>query len=130
MKSTTSPYVTYQFEEEFNIVKARYAKNLSVDIEAARSIVESRLKLTNGKKHYFFVDISNIREVTPEAKKFMQDKNYGLKNILAAAFTANNPVGRLTAQIYVKTEKDFETRFFDHEQEALSWLKSLFIKSS
>lgn len=125
MKSISSQYVTFEFEPESNIVKAKYNEGVVIDLEAAKSIVNNRLEVTNDQAHYFFVDFSNIRQVTAEAKKYMQAQDHGLKNILAAAFIADNPIARLIAQIYIKTQKDFEARFFEAKEDAINWLKSL-----
>ncbi len=130
MKSISSQYVTFEFESESNIVKASYNPGVIINLDAAKSIVDNRIEVTGGKPHYFFIDFSNIRQVTAEAKKYMQAQDYGLKNILAAAFVADNPIARLIAQIYVKTQKKFDARFFESKEDALMWLKALSSKNN
>lgn len=123
MKEKKYAHVTCQLEPGTSLVFAEYANNLKVDLEMAKEMVAHRMEFTESKPHYVVIDISNIKEVTSEAKEYMQSPEGGLKNILGAAFIANNPVAELIANIYVKTPVDFEARFFRHREEAVNWIK-------
>jgi hypothetical protein len=96
--------------------------NVKVDLNVARQIVSYRLDFTENKMHYLIVDMSNIRQVTAEAKEFMQSLDGGLKNILGAALIASNPVSALIANIFIKTPKDFQARFFYNKVDASNWI--------
>jgi hypothetical protein len=117
------PYITCRTKSGSNIVFAEYATDLKVSLDIAKDIVIHRIEFTENKLHYVVLDISNVREVTAEAKEYMQHPEGGLKNILGAAFIANNPVAEMLANIYVKTPVDFEARFFREKEEAVSWIK-------
>src|SRR5688500_18002884 len=112
-----SPSVHYT-ENDSDIVFAEFPNNLKVDLVKAKEIVANRLGLMQDRKHFLVIDISNVREVTQDAKEFMQRGGMGLKNILGAAFIATNPVSALIANIFIKTPKDFEARFFSNKEEA------------
>jgi hypothetical protein len=112
----------YYTENNSDIVFAEFTRNLKVDLVKAKEIVSGRLDLMQNKKHFIVIDISNVREVTPEAKEFMQQREMGMKNILGAAFIATNPVSALIANIFIKTPKDFEARFFSNKEEAFDWI--------
>jgi hypothetical protein len=118
------PYVTCRTKSDSNIVFAEYATDLKVSLDIAKDIVASRIEFTENKHHYVVLDISNIKDVTAEAKEYMQHPEGGLKNILAAAFIANNPVAELLASIYVKTPMDFEAKLFRKKEEAVSWIEA------
>jgi hypothetical protein len=105
-----------------NLYLSIYNKDLKVDLAIAKEMVANRIEFTENKKHYVVIDLSNIKEVTPEAKEYMQHPEGGLKNILAAAFYANNPPAELMANIYVKTPSPFPARFFPKKEEALAWI--------
>jgi hypothetical protein len=109
-------------EKERNIVFIEFEPNLRVDLEVAREIVSSRLAFTENKEHYMVVDMSNVRQVTAEAKEFMQSLEGGMKNILGAALVANNPVAALIANIFTKTPANFPAKFFTNKQEASTWI--------
>lgn len=122
MKTKQYPLMVCRKEASTDIVFVEFHDNLKVDLPSAREIVAKRLDFTDNKKHYLVIDISNVKQVSLEAKEFMQSPEGGLKNILAAAFVASNPVSALIANIFVKTPKDFESRFFSSKQNALEWI--------
>ena len=97
-------------------------RHLKVDLSAAMQIVADRLDFTNHKMHYLVFDMSRVQNVTAEAKKFLQHPDGGLKNILGAALIASNPVAALIANVFVKTPKDFQARFFSNKKDALDWI--------
>ena len=109
---------------ESDIVFAEFRENLRVDLEVAKTIVSDRLVLTINKMHYVIFDVSNVKEITIEAKEFMQQPDHGLKNILGAAFLATNPMATLIAKIFVKTQKDFQAKFFSTREDAFEWILS------
>jgi hypothetical protein len=97
-------------------------RHLKVDLSIAQQIVASRLDYTDNKKHYLVFDMSKVQNVTAEAKKFLQQPDGGLKNILGAALIASNPVAALIANVFIKTPKDFQARFFYNKKDALDWI--------
>jgi hypothetical protein len=121
MKAETSLIMFSTIDTQADIILGEFAKNLKVDLETAMQIVADRLNFTSHKKHYLVLDMSNVRMVTAEAKRFMQKPEGGLKNILGAALIASNPVSALIANIFIKTPKDFQAKFFHSKQDALEW---------
>jgi hypothetical protein len=122
MKQKKYQHVTCSLDSTTGIFFAEYENNLKVDLTVAKIIVANRFEFTDNRPHYVIIDISNVKEVTAEAKEYMQHPEGGLKNILGAAFIANNPVAELIATIYVKTSMDFEAKFFRKKEDAVSWL--------
>lgn len=120
MKTEMPPITLFSATDE-NIVFAQ-CTYLKVDLSAAMQMVAERLDFTNQKKHYLVFDISRVRDVTAEAKKYLQHPEGGLKNILGAALIASNPVAALIANVFVKTPKDFQARFFSNKKDALDWI--------
>lgn len=117
------PYVIcYARNDHKDIVFAEFPSNLKVDLLVAQGIVASRLDFTKNEKHYVVIDFSNVKEVSTDAKKFMQQPDMGMKNILGAAFIATNPVSAMLANIFVKTGKDFQAKFFSNKTIALNWI--------
>jgi hypothetical protein len=121
MKAETSLIMFSTIDTQTDIILGEFTKNLKVDLETAMQIVADRLNFTSHKMHYLVLDMSNVRMVTAEAKKFMQKPEGGLKNILGAALIASNPVSALIANIFIKTPKDFQAKFFHSKQDALDW---------
>lgn len=116
-------YVTCYSFDELNFFLAEYATDLRVDLDVAKQIVADRLEFTQHEEHYLVIDLSNVKEVTPEAKDFLQHPNGGLYKIKAAALFANNPVGTLLAQVYAKTPTTFPCQFFTSREDAIRWIQ-------
>jgi len=106
-----------------NVIFAEFAPNLRVDIVKAKQMVTERIDLARGRTHYVIMDFSNVREVTPEAKEYLQRRDGGLKNILGAGFLANNLVSALIANIFIKSTTEFPTKFFSKKNDALQWIQ-------
>jgi hypothetical protein len=109
-------------EKGGNIVFAEFDAKLKVDLDIARELVSYRLNFTQNEMHYFVADMSNIRQVSAEAKEFLQSVDGGLKNILGAALIASNPVSALIANIFIKSPKNFPARFFSNKLDANAWI--------
>jgi hypothetical protein len=105
-----------------DVIFAEFSTNLKVDLEVAKLMVSKRLNFAGNKKHFLVLDMSNVRAITAEAKKYMQEPEGGLKNILGAALIASNPVSALIANIFVKTDKQFDAKFFSDREAAFEWV--------
>jgi hypothetical protein len=117
------PFITLSTSGNIvDVIFIEFCKNLRVDLTAAKQIVAKRLNFAGEKKHYVVLDMSNVRVVTAEAKKYMQAPDGGLKNILGAALIASNPVSALIANIFIKTPKDFQAKFFNNKHDAFDWI--------
>jgi hypothetical protein len=86
-----------------DVIFVEFCSNFRVDLAAAKQIVAKRLNFAGNNKHYLVLDMSNVRSVTADAKKYLQEPDAGLKNILGAALIASNPVSALIANIFIKT---------------------------
>ena len=122
MKVREHPLVVWSTIGSSDVVYAEFPEGVRVDLATAVEIVTSRLEFMEGKKHYLVTDMTNVREITPEAKEYMQGPEGGLKNILGAALIASNPVSSLIANIFVKVRKDFPAKFFTNKQDAFDWI--------
>ena len=122
------PSITCSTEPGSDVVFAEYPANLKVDLETAMEIVRDRLQFTENKQHYLISDTTNVREITVEAKEFLQRPDGGLKNILGAAFIGSNPVAALIANIFIKTPKTFQARFFTSREAAQAWVEEQKVK--
>ena len=128
MKTKKYPLVICSKEDNCNIVFSEFSDNLKVDLSTAEEIVANRLEFTENKKHYLIINISNVQQVTLEAKEFMAKADAGLKNILGSAFVASNPVSALLANIMIKATPSVPSKFFSSQRDALSWIKELKLK--
>ncbi len=122
MNNEKHPLVDFYSEMNSDILYAEFPNNLKIDLAAAREIVANRFDFAKDKPYYVIVDISHVRKVSREAKEYLQRPDTGLKNILGAAFIATNPVSALIANIFIKTPKDFQAKFFSTKEAAFEWI--------
>jgi len=116
------PYVICSREEGSDIIYAEFPDPIKVDLVIARELVANRLSFSKNQAHYYILDLSNVKDITTDAKDFMQSPEGGLKNILGGALIATNPVSKLIANIFTKTRKDFRAKVFSNKAEAFRWI--------
>jgi len=116
------PYVVCSAKKDSDIVFAEFPNNLKINLAVAREIVANRLDFAKNKEHYVIIDVSNVREISTEAKEYMQRVDTGQKNVLGVAFIATNPVSALIANIFIKTQKAFQAKFFSNKEDAIEWI--------
>src|SRR5258706_14447537 len=101
MTNVKYPMVIFYSDRNSDIIFAEFPGNLKIDLAVAREIVANRLDFAKGSKHFVIIDVSNVKDITPEAKDYMQARETGQKNILGAAFIATNPVTAFFANILI-----------------------------
>jgi hypothetical protein len=124
------PLVVFYSEMNSDIIYAEFPKNLIIDLTIAKEIVANRFDLAKDKCHYIIIDISNVKKISGEAKEYLQRPDAGLKNILGAAFVATNPVSTMIANIFIKTPKDFQAKFFSSKDAAFQWIQGVRAKNN
>jgi hypothetical protein len=125
MEVTKYSYMILSKEIGGNIIFVEFRDKLVVDLEIAKELVANRIEFTSNKGYYCLIDFSNIKQVTQEAKQYMQDPETGFKNILCSAFIASNPVSALLANVFAKAPKLIPSRFFYNKTDALRWIKEV-----
>lgn len=125
MKTKEYPHIICCSTNDEDILYSVFRFPVKIDLPCAMEIVANRLEFAQHKKHYLIVDASAVRGITSEAKKFLQTSDGGLKDILGAAIVASNPVSALIANIFIKTQKNFQSKFFYTQTDALKWIREL-----
>jgi hypothetical protein len=117
-----SPITIFSISDNNDVVFVEFPKDLQVTIDMAKEMVAARINFTQNKKHYLILDMSNIKNITAEAKKYMQMQEGGLKNILGAALIGSNPISTLISNVFIKTPKNFQAKFFQNKKDAIDWI--------
>lgn len=128
MRSKSYPLSNLTLLEDEDILYVEYCRGLEINLHNAKEIVANRFEFMQDAEHYMIIDATNIKSVSPEARSYLLDLNYGTKNILASAIIASNPVSALLANIFIKSSKNFPSRFFSKKVDALKWIKELKVK--
>jgi hypothetical protein len=115
-----SPYVTMWLEE--GILCGRYANDLHLSLEVAKSCVEARIFFTKGKSYPLLVDMTGIKSTTKEARDYMA--SIGATLVTAGALITRSSVSKTIGNIFLTIDKPpVPVRMFTNEEKAREWLK-------
>ncbi len=104
------------------ILYLKYKKNI-LDLECAKNVIESRLSISCGTTYPLFVDITEVKSSTPEARKY-SSKGDAEKCISATALWGTSELTRVMANFFLAINKPrVPARFFTDQHKALEWLK-------
>lgn len=124
METFENDYVKIWIEDD--ILYSNYQKNIIIDLDIAKKIIEDRVKFTKGKNYPILIDFTNLHSVTKEARDYMNDPQGGLKGLSAGAFLSNSLVTTLFVNLYLTINKPtIPAKFFTKKTEAVNWLKEL-----
>lgn len=112
-------------EMEDDIIFIEYCRDLEIDLLKAKNIVAERIDFMKDRKHYLIIDATNIKSISSEAKTYLLNPDFGIKNILGSAMIASNPVSAMLANIFIKSSKHFQSKFFSKKTDAVEWIKEL-----
>ena len=118
--NSASNYITMWMEE--NILCARYADNLHMTLEIAKSCVGARVFFSKGQSYALLVDMKGIKSVTPEARKYMA--SLGTLMVKAGALITGSALNRTIGNIFLAIDKPpVPTKLFTSEEKAREWLQ-------
>jgi hypothetical protein len=116
-----SEYVYLEIED--GILIGTYKKDLLVDLEVARKIVEQRLSFADEKVMPVLVINEGVKGINKEARNFLASPA-GLQGITAGAIIIDSPVTSLLGNFYLQVNKPkIPTKLFAKKKTAINWLK-------
>ena len=119
------------FMIENEILYCTYRIKSDMNIEVAKRIVKDRLDFSEGKKYPIFIDFTNLKSATKEAREYMNSKEGGLNGILAGAFLSKSLATTVLVNLYLRINKpEVPARFFTTKEEAINWLNELISNKS
>ncbi|HSH67450.1 MAG TPA: hypothetical protein VLB84_17025 [Bacteroidia bacterium] len=124
MDTFENEYVKIWIEND--ILFSNYQKNIIIDLDIAKKIIDDRVKFTKGKNYPILIDFTNLHSVTKEARDYMNAPDGGLKGLSAGAFLSNSLVTTLFVNLYLTINKpSIPAKFFTKKAEAITWLKEM-----
>jgi hypothetical protein len=118
--NSASNYVTMWMEE--NILCARYADNLHMTLEIAKSCVGARVFFSKGESYALLIDMKGIKSVTPEARTYMA--SFGTLMVKAGALITGSALNKTLGNIFLAIDKPpVPTKLFTSEEKAREWLQ-------
>jgi hypothetical protein len=114
-----SQYVTMWVEE--GILCAEFSKGLEMTLEIAKSCVEARIFFSKGKSYPLLVDMTEVKSMTWEARKYMA--SMGSTLVKAGALLTRSLLSRTVGNVFLKIDRPpVPVRLFTSKQNARSWL--------
>ena len=106
---------------ENDILFFEYKDNVEIDLDAAKAIVNDRIKFQDYKDFPILADFRRVKSINKEAREYLAKS--GSKNVTACAVLTDSPVNRIMLNFYLKIDKPVTpTRMFSSNDEALEWL--------
>lgn len=119
-------YTTYWRESNDDTVFIKYTPELEITLPIAKDLVRSRLEYTKNQPHYTIIDFTNVLKVEKAARDYMNNPEFGLKNIIGGAFVSNSIIGVLFINLYLKINKPYvPAKFFQTREEAINYIQDL-----
>lgn len=111
------------------IVLLKFQKGTILDLDAVKEAIALREKFATDEHQYVLCDITNVKNVTAEARKY--GSKHGHNQIYACAVVINSCVTKFIFTSYLKFSKpDFPFAFFTCKEKALEWLKEIKAKNT
>jgi hypothetical protein len=106
------------------ILKGHYKVDV-IDKEIAEKAIASRLEFQNGVKYKTIFDTSNLKTITPEARKILSGPSSHL-GFKAAAFIRKSSLTNALGNFYLRyANVPVPTKMFRSVEQAKEWLDSL-----
>jgi hypothetical protein len=98
-------------------------KEVDVDIEVAKLMIDERVNFSNGKTYPCLSDIRNIKSLSKEARVYFAGPA-GAKLMTACAILIDSPVSKLIGNFFISISKPIiPNKIFNKKEEALKWLE-------
>lgn len=115
-------FVTYHWENEVVVITF---KKISITLEAAKEIVQDRLKFIQGKTYPVLSDSRAINGADKSALDYF-DTNESVKGVSATSIVVESFISKFLANNFLRLNKfknKVPTRIFNNKRDALKWLK-------
>ncbi|MBN1950125.1 MAG: STAS/SEC14 domain-containing protein [Bacteroidales bacterium] len=122
-KTSLENLVDISYESD-DILIMRMHDRSNIDIEQAEKIHAAASELSGDRMHGNLVDIRKMTYMSSEARKYFGKQNK--QTVKAVAVISNSAIHKPLVNLYLKFSRpSIPTRFFDTEEAALSWLRSI-----
>jgi hypothetical protein len=107
---------------EADIVYFVYKPNVVVSLEAARKIVEDRVRFQDREDFPIYCDIRGMKSADKEARNYLAKE--GSSYARAVAVVVDSPMSKIIGNIYLGLNKPITpSRLFTDEKDAVEYLK-------
>lgn len=105
------------------ILIGTYEKDLQIDLDTARQIVEYRLAFTEGKTVPAMIFSSGVKSMDKRARDYLASEK-GTKGLSATAIIAKSSFSRIMGNFFLRVnETGIPVKIFSNKMKAEKWLK-------
>lgn len=117
--SVKNDYIEFWLEN--GIMFSRFCEGVEVDLERMKGVVRLREEISEGKNQYWLYDLSNVKNITKEARDYADQ--YGQNCLHAVAVLVNSHITKFIYNTYIKLKKPIMPFLvFTNKEKALAWL--------
>jgi hypothetical protein len=110
--------------DETGVVRCKAFKNSLLSLTDAKENIQAVKLLAKGKKVPVFVDITETKGGTKEARSYLASAEVALVQS-ACALLVSSPLSQLIGNFFLGLNRTkFPTRLFNDENKAMEWLKT------
>ena len=122
MDSIENQHIRFWLEN--GILFSEYKHPFDMTLENSKEIYEMRAKISNGEGQYFCYDISKLKSMTSEARKYGEMN--GQENLIASAIIVNSIFAKFIYSIFLQLYNvKIPTKAFKTKEEAVIWLNTM-----
>jgi hypothetical protein len=124
-RSYINEYTEMRIKE--GILYIKYKPNLKITLEVAMQCVNDRLNFCEGIPYPMIAELSDMKEVSKEAKKYLSSEEATI-GIVAGAFIVRNHFYKLIGSVFVSLYVNLHphtppSKLFNNKSEAINWIK-------
>lgn len=113
-----------KFWIEDDIMFSSFKKEINIDLEVAKEMIQIRHEISSEKKQYWCFDFKNLKKYTKEARDYAENK--GQEYLYATAVIINSHLAKFILNTFMKLKKaEIPLKAFKTKEEAVSWLQEL-----
>lgn len=110
------------------VMTGTYEKNLTIDLDLAKTMVQQRLNVQRGRKYPVLADVRNLKLATKEARDYFARE--GVEGMTALAILMGSYLTVVSTNLFIRFSKPLvPTKAFRTREQALRWLEQ-FVKNS
>lgn len=120
-----SPYVDLHIKN--NILVGTYKKNLHIDLEIAKQIVNTRISFTGGRKMPSLIISKGVTSMDKPAREYLASDE-AVEGIIAAAIVVDSPFSSFLGNFFLTVYKTrIPVRTFPAIPRAEKWLQQFIV---
>lgn len=113
-----------KFWKQEGILYSVFKKPIYTELEETKTIIDLRCAISDNESQYWVMDLKNLRSISNESKKYIDEKGYDL--VRACAVITNSFLTKFMIDVFINVKKTkVPVKAFSSEDNAVAWLKEM-----